>query len=267
MDSRSDMLEDLYRGLNRREYVHPDPLEFLYRYDDPADREVVALLASSLAFGQVGQILRSVEAVLDRLGPRPARFLVDTSPGQITKQLRGFKYRFVRSENVAALLIALRQTIKKLGSIEAGFARGIRPGDQAAAPAALAFLGLLIDTSGNKCGYLLPSPTGSSACKRLMLMLRWLVRADAVDPGGWGCIDPAWLVVPLDTHMHRLGLAMGLTGRKSADMKTALEITAGFRQLAPADPAKYDFALTRLGIRKDMNAEKFLANWTATMNG
>jgi uncharacterized protein (TIGR02757 family) len=98
-----------------------------------------------------------------------------------------------------------------------------------------------------------------------MLMLRWLVRKDSVDPGGWSCIRPGQLVVPLDTHMHRLGMAMGLTGRKSADMKTALEITAGFKRFAPVDPVRYDFALTRLGIRKDMNAERFLADWAATM--
>jgi hypothetical protein len=106
------MLGELYLGLTRREYVHPDPLEFLYRYDEPADREVVAVVASSLAFGQVRQILRSVETVLTRLGPRPAKFLVDTSPGRIRPAMRDFQYRFVRGENIAALLIALRTMIK-----------------------------------------------------------------------------------------------------------------------------------------------------------
>jgi len=77
------------------------------------------------------------------------------------------------------------------------------------------------------------------------------VRRDNVDPGGWEGISPSKLVVPIDTHMHRIGLALGFSSRRQADARTALEITEGFRGFRPDDPLRYDFALTRLGIRRD----------------
>ena len=86
----ADMLDRLYRELNRREYVHPDPLEFLYGYGVPTDREVVALVASSLAYGRVKQILRSVSVVLDRLGPRPATYIMKARPSHLRRRLAGF---------------------------------------------------------------------------------------------------------------------------------------------------------------------------------
>jgi uncharacterized protein (TIGR02757 family) len=90
------------------------------------------------------------------------------------------------------------------------------------------------------------------------LMLRWLVRCDEVDPGVWSCVGPEKLIVPLDTHMYKIARAMGLTERKVPDIRTALEITAAFGRISPADPVRYDFALTRLGIRKEMNVIEFL---------
>ena len=88
------IMESLYGELNLRRYVHPDPLEFLYEYDDPADRQVVALVASSLAYGRVKQILRSVSAVLAKLGPHPARSLAEMSPSHLRRAMAGFKHRF-----------------------------------------------------------------------------------------------------------------------------------------------------------------------------
>ena len=98
----------------------------------------------------------------------------------------------------------------------------------------------------------MPWPSRGSACKRLNLYLRWMIRSDEVDPGGWSGVHPRKLIVPLDTHMHRIGREWGFTRRKAADMKTALEITEAFRSINELDPVKYDFALTRTGIRKDV---------------
>jgi uncharacterized protein (TIGR02757 family) len=94
-------------------------------------------------------------------------------------------------------------------------------------------------------------------------MLRWLVRRDDVDPGGWTGVPASRLVVPLDVHMHRIGAALGLTARRQADAKAALEVTAAFRAISPDDPVRYDFALTRLGIRTDTDLEAFLAECRA----
>jgi len=121
----------------------------------------------------------------------------------------------------------------------------------------------LVKAMGRERSYLLPDPRLGSACKRLNLYLRWMVRRDAVDPGGWN-VPPAKLVVPLDTHMHALGRALGLTDRRSADLRTALEITAAFRAIAPDDPVRYDFALTRLGMRGGERREAFLKRYGRT---
>ena len=106
-------------------------------------------------------------------------------------------------------------------------------------------------TSGKR-KHVLACPDKGSACKRLNLFLRWMVREDNVDPGGWNQVPASMLIIPLDTHMHRIGHSFQLTSRKQADMRTALEITKAFREMSPQDPVRYDFSLTRLGIRNDM---------------
>ena len=255
----AEILEGLYRDLNRRRYVHPDPLEFLYEYDDPADRQVVALVASSLAYGRVKQILRSVAAVLAVLGPQPARSLAEMSPSRLRRAMAGFKHRFSTGEHVAALLLGAKRVMRQFGSLQACFSRGLGADDDTVLPALRQFAGRIAEAARGQCHHLLPDPACRSACKRLNLMLRWLVRRDDVDPGGWTCVGPEKLIVPLDTHMHKIALALGMTGRRGADMRTALEVTAAFREICPGDPVRYDFALTRLGIRDDLPLSAFLA--------
>ena len=254
-----DMLELLYRRLNRREYVHPDPLEFLYRYDDPRDREVVGLVASSLAYGRVAQILASVERALGPLGDSPARFIEDASAGKLRKLFAGFRHRFTTGDELAAMLAGAARLAEEHGSLGGAFAEFMSPGDETVLPALGRFTRELSSAGDLGRCHLVPDPRRGSACKRLLLYLRWMVRRDAVDPGGWDLVPASKLVVPLDTHMFRLCRAMGLTARKGADIRAALEVTAAFRGLAPDDPVRYDFALTRLGINPDVSASDFPA--------
>jgi uncharacterized protein (TIGR02757 family) len=135
----------------------------------------------------------------------------------------------------------------------------VSSGDETVLPALGEFAEELRSLGGLGDCHLLPRPERGSACKRLNLYLRWMVRQDQVDPGGWEGVSPARLVVPLDTHMRRLCAAMGFTRRSCAGMRAALEATARFREIAPEDPVRYDFALTRLGIRPDCDAGPFLA--------
>lgn len=125
-------------------------------------------------------------------------------------------------------------------------------------PALDAFVTELTAVFEGKPVSLLPAPAKGSACKRLNLYLRWMVRKDNVDPGGWDGIPASRLVVPLDVHMHRISSSLGLTARKAADIKTAIEITRAFRKISPEDPVRYDFCLTRLGIRDDLDPAQFL---------
>lgn len=241
-------LEGLYTTYNRREFVHPDPVEFLYRYDDVGDREVVALIASVLAYGRVLQIMHSVEWVLGRLTPEPKAFLLHTSSKKVGKLFPGFRHRFTTGSELTALFIGAGRILKQYGSLGACFSSGMKRGDCNVVPAMGRFVDVLREAAGRELGHLLPAPEDGSACKRLNLFLRWMVRRDDVDPGGWEGVPASKLVVPLDTHMHRIAAGFGFTRRRQADMRTALEVTAGFGRFAPQDPVRYDFALTRFGI-------------------
>ncbi len=244
-----ESLEQLYADYNRREFIHPDPLEFVHQYSSTLDREVVGMVASALAYGRVRQILKSVSEVLRRMGGSPAEFVLTHSRGSIQKTLADFRHRFTRGDQLAALLGGIKRVIERYGSLEACFVAHCEARDATVLPALTALVRELRADAPEEMTMLLPSPGKGSACKRLNLFLRWMVRSDEVDPGGWRGVEACKLIVPLDTHMHRVALEVGLTRRKQADMQTALEVTRAFRAIAPEDPVRYDFALTRLGIR------------------
>lgn len=252
---RRDELEILYQRYNQPALIHPDPLELLYEYPAQADREVVGLLAAGLAYGRVAQILRSARCLLGRLGPVPSAFLAEVSITRLQEAVGSFKHRWTTGQEAVALLMGIGGCIKRHGSLRQGFVNHLRTGCDDVQQALDEFVAELRDESGLTRNSLLPT---GGACKRMHLFLRWMVRRDRVDPGGWQEVSPALLIVPLDTHMHRMALAMGLTQRRQADLKTAREITQGFRAICPEDPVRYDFALTRFGIRPDMDEASLL---------
>ncbi len=240
-------LESLYERYNRPEFIHPDPLEFLAGYNALRDREIAGLIAASLAYGRVAQILKSVKTVLDRLGPCPADFLAQISHDALESCFSDFRHRFADGRQLAFLLSGIKDATAEYGSLYDCFLNGFRTDHDTVLPAMIRFCNILV-RPGNP-GHLVPLPERGSACKRLNLFLRWMVRKDAVDPGGWDAVPASRLIVPLDVHMHRVCMEMGLTRRKQANMRTALEVTAGFAVYSPEDPVRYDFALTRPGIR------------------
>ncbi len=243
-----EFLERLYELYNRPEFIHPDPLEFVHRYQGAPDREVAGLIASALAYGRVKQILCSVETVLGRMGPSPCAFLLETPRKDIRKMFHSFKHRFTTGDVLAAMLEGAKKLLEEYGSLESCFLSEFDSSAPNIVPALSAFVKKLHIAAGRGMPMFLPFPADGSACKRLNLFLRWMVRRDGVDPGVWRAVPASHLVVPLDTHMHRISLALGLTGRKQADMRCAVEVTENFAAIRPEDPVRYDFALTRLGM-------------------
>ena len=240
-------LEKTYREMNRPEYIHPDPLEFVWRYRSAADREVVGLIAACLAYGNVNQILKSVEKVLAPMGRSPAAWIKGTPPAEIRKALAGFKHRFTTGAEMAVFLLNIKEALAAHGSLERLFLAGYRREEPTVEEALYRFINAF---NSRACApTLTPCPEHKSSFKRVNLFLRWMVRKDAVDPGVWPRVSPSKLIVPLDTHMRQVSMNMGITRRKDTSMKTAVEITAYFARLEPSDPVKYDFALTRAGIR------------------
>jgi uncharacterized protein (TIGR02757 family) len=228
-----------------------DPIGFVHQYHDLADRELVALIASSLAFGNVKALRAKIADALARLGPDIARVADD--PAAVRARLRGWKHRIYRAPDLAALVIGARRVQREAGSLGAALAAELEQSGNlrdalAAWARAIRRAGGLDRRAARGAAHILADPGKGSAAKRLLLLLRWMARpADGVDLGAWP-IPPSVLLIPVDTHIHKLGYNIGLTDRKSASWKTAEEITASLRRFDPADPVKYDFALCHLGM-------------------
>jgi uncharacterized protein (TIGR02757 family) len=259
---RKALLEALYAQYNRGAAARNDPVHLLYRYGDWRDREIAGLVASSLALGNVKQIIASVESVLRRMGPSPADYLDHASRGALRKEFARFRHRFITGEELASMLFGVTCAVRKYGSVNACFSAGLRPNDETILPALSAFAKELRSAWQGSENRLLSVPEKGSACKRLNLFLRWMARRDAVDPGGWDNVPAAKLIMPLDTHIDRICRALGLTQRQQPNLRAALEITAAFRTIAPDDPVRYDFALAHLGIDGGENLAMFLKQWS-----
>lgn len=253
-------LDKLYTAFDLK-FLSPDPLEFVHQFKKPEDQEIVGLIASSLAYGQVEQILTSIRRVLKRMGSHPCKFVVNFNPKKDAEVFDGFVHRFNSGKDMTCLIYFAQQMIEESGSIEEFFLKGYNPTDTNIKNALVSFSerALSLDSSAvygttklsKHAGvrFFFPSPKDGSPCKRLNLYLRWMVRnGDNLDFGLWKDIQPDKLLIPLDTHIVRISQNIGLTKRKGPDWKMAEEITENLKMLDPKDPVKYDFALCRLGI-------------------
>ena len=245
--------ERIYTLYNKPAFIHPDPLELVLRYGDPKDQEVAGLIASSFALGNVTAILGCIEHVLSPLSS-PSSSLLELSDSELHRIYGGFRYRFFSEHDLIMLLTGIRGCLREFGSLYAGFRSHIREEDADMLPALAGFVTILERLAEGPIK-LLPSIEKGSACKRLHLFLRWMVRYDAVDPGPWRELSASKLIVPMDTHLLRISRRLGITRRNQAHMGTALEVTDFFRKLQPGDPVKYDFGLARLGIHPDLSYE------------
>jgi len=233
--------------------LSPDPLEVVRRYDDPHDREVAGLLAAAFAYGRADIIVRNVSALLEAIGPSPYAYLArEFAPAEARLRFRGFSHRFHKTRDLVALLTCLAGAIREHGSIGALFAKVHDARDRDIGPSLTRFASALHAYAGPKplrsLSFLVSSPEDGSACKRMNLFLRWMVRRTSPDLGQWSFVDPSQLVMPVDTHVHRISTFLGLNRRKAADWKTARALTDVLATFDAADPVRYDFAICRLGV-------------------
>jgi uncharacterized protein (TIGR02757 family) len=254
-------LEDLYQTFDHVNSA-TDPIHIVRRYTATDDREIVGFCAAALAFGRVASVLQSIEALLRAMGPRPAAFVRQFDAARDRAPLEPLVHRWIRGRDLVALLLTLQRMLRESGSIEAFFLAG----DDASQPDVSRALDSFSDRAlrtdlrpaygprppkrPGVC-YFFPRPSAGSACKRLNLYLRWMVRSDAIDLGVWKQVSAARLVVPLDTHVIRLGRCLRLTRYASPGWKMAADITATLRTIDPADPVRFDFSLCHVGM---MNA-------------
>lgn len=228
-----------------------DPVSFVWEYEADADREVVGLIASALAYGRVGLLKQSVREVLDVLGPAPSRMVQEAELETLADQFDGFVYRMTRADDVVDLLSGMRRVLETYGSLEACYRAADADDhlDRASYLVGQLRAGRVREELARGLRYLLPDPADGSSCKRLNLYFRWMGRGpDGVDPGTWRSLDASELLMPLDTHTSRLCRYIGLTDRKTVDLKMARQVTDALRLMDPDDPLRYDFALCHLGI-------------------
>jgi uncharacterized protein (TIGR02757 family) len=238
--------------------IEPDPLQLVLRYRDPLDQEVAGLIAAAFAYGRADIIVANIGVVLSRMKPSPFRYLQTFGPREAEKRFAGFAHRFHKTPDLVAFLQIIATIITEHGSIGALFNKCYDATEPDIAGSLSRFTETALATPNSQPAttnsqpptirYLLTNPQDGSACKRMNLYLRWMVRRTAPDLGLWTFVDPAKLVMPLDTHVHRIATFLGLSDRKSGDWKAARALTDNLARFDPADPVRYDFALCRLGI-------------------
>lgn len=273
------LLEGLYAARSPAHLAN-DPLSFCHRYPDPADQEVVGLIAAVFAYGQVKIIRSNLEKIFAPLGNTPRRFVERLSPQKALSLYNGFKHRFNDARDLCTLLLAIRTMLETAGSIEAFYLAGHDPAAPDVTDSLTSFSArvLAIDYEpvfgtttipGNSYfPFLFPSPASGSACKRLCLYLRWMARpADGIDLGLWQGIAPAQLIIPVDAHIQRICRFLGFTHRKQGDWRMAREITAALRRYDSVDPVKYDFSLCHLGISEGCNGKDLTRCLTCSIAG
>ena len=264
MRGLAERLELLYSTYGA-ETVATDPILFVGRYEEDEDREVVGWIASAFAYGQVPVIQANVGRLLDVLGPRPARFLDGVGDFRALARgpLRGFRHRFHGAADAAALLLrdragargATARVVARASSSRRSARRTRRRGAAVAGRGAAArgldyrpALGVRRLPERSPVRFFFPDPAAGSACKRWNLYLRWMVRRTCSTSASGRASRRERLVMPTDTHIHLVARRLGLTRRRTADWKTAREITDGLARFDAKDPVRFDYALCRIGI-------------------
>jgi uncharacterized protein (TIGR02757 family) len=267
IDRLKPVLDRLYAEFNYPDSA-TDPIQIVRRFSRPDDREVVGFIAASLAFGRVASVLQSIERVLAVSGRDPAAYVKTFEPRREAHAFRTIVHRWTGGPDLVALLWLMRQMMDCSGSLEQFFAAGDDPGSADVGPGIDSFsaraLGLDLKAAYGRVprrpgvAYFFPRSSAGSACKRMNLFLRWMVRHDALDLGVWNAVRPARLVVPLDTHVIRVGRCLGLTRYTSPGWRMASDITASLRRLDPDDPVKYDFSLCHIGMLNARSTDRQL---------
>jgi uncharacterized protein (TIGR02757 family) len=244
-----ELLDNLYLKYKSK-HSSKDPVWRLHDFSDTGDIEILGLITSCYAYGQVDQINLFVNKFLKTIDSRVHEFTSNYSEHKDKKFLKGLYYRFNTEEDLSQLLINIRNVINNYGSLQNLFKSEYKDSDENILNALAFFSTKLneLNNEGSNYKYLVPLVKNGSTCKRLNLFLRWMVRKDEIDPGIWNSINKSKLIMPVDTHIYRISRKLKLVRRKSCDMRYALELTKKLKQFDPEDPVKYDFAICHLGI-------------------
>jgi uncharacterized protein (TIGR02757 family) len=270
------VLDRLYANFNVDRSA-TDPIWIVHRFARADDREVVAFIAAALAFGRVQSVINSIEGMLQVMGSSPAAFVRNFDPARDRNCFKHLVHRWTNGADFAALVWILHQMIAQSGSIEGFFVEGLADDavDVGSALQSFSTRALALDVSaiyGRKkpkpgVAYFFSRPSSGGACKRLNLFLRWMVREDRIDLGVWKKVRSGQLIVPLDTHIIRVGRCLRLTRLKSPGWRMAADVTASLRTLDPVDPVRFDFSICHLGMMNACGFEKKIGDTNCPLKG
>jgi uncharacterized protein (TIGR02757 family) len=243
-----------YKAFDKSQ-ISPDPLQFLHLFNDQRDIEAIGFIASVFAYGNVIQINNTLEKIIGIMEEKPYSFLIKFGNSAKLAESIGLKHRFYTETDVKLFFMLLQKILKKYGQLKNLFLELYNSSEPNLKGSISKFSDYLLNeieiptiTDGIK--FMFPKPGQGSACKRMNLFLRWMVRNDELDFGLWSEIPPYKLVIPVDTHVARICRSLKLTKRKNVSWNMAEEITQNLKKFDPYDPVKYDFAICHIGMRK-----------------
>ena len=235
--------------------IEPDPLQFPHLFQDEKDIEVMAFIASVFAYGNVNQIINSLNRFLVIANNKPYKFIQSFSFD--TTLSSQFIHRFYSTEDIHHLFQLIKIIYAEFGSLKNLFLSGYKEIDLNTKNGITNFSNFFLKKAQNEFRelsrgfkFMFPLPEKGSACKRMNLFLRWMVRKDELDFGFWSEIPTSKLIIPVDTHVARICKQLKLTKRKNVSWQMAEEITDNLKKFDPNDPVKYDFAICHIGMRK-----------------
>lgn len=240
-----DQRVDLY---NRPSFIGLDPVSIPHRFNLREDIEIAGFLAATIAWGNRVAILRSADRMLSYMGNSPYDFVINHRDCDL-KGIDGCIHRTYFAEDFIYFIEALKYICLEKGGMEAVFAR--YQTDDSLQPAIHEFRRIFFELPHNsRTERHLSDPFKGSAAKKINMFLRWMVRNDdrGVDFGLWRSISPSVLSCPLDVHSGNVARKLGLLTRKQSDAKAVAELDSRLREMDPADPVKYDYALFGLGV-------------------
>lgn len=243
-----NFLDEKADQFNNPEFIALDPVQIPHAYTRKEDIEIAGFLAAVISWGNRTSIIKNAKRMLAFMGDSPHDFILNHNEHDLRKA-EGFVHRTFNSDDLLAFVEGLSHLYRDANGLEGVFEK--YQTDDSLQPAIHElkkefFAGPHLERSRKH----LPDPLTGSAAKRINMYLRWMIRKDncGVDFGIWKNLSPAKLSCPLDVHSGNIARRLGILSRKQNDAKAVQELDAVLRQMDPADPVKYDFALFGLGV-------------------
>jgi len=263
VDDLRQYLDALVARHERPAFIEGDPLSIPHAFDDPRDQAVIGFYAALLAWGRRDVMLRKLEELCERMDDAPFHFVRTFDEDSDRAALDGFVHRTFQPVDARWLTKNLSAALDRYGSMEGLFASHRPAPSTAESPVETMLQGVsttlltIHEDTPQRLRKHLARPEAGSACKRLNMYLRWMVRPGPVDFGHWTCLDPAELMLPVDVHVGRQARELGLLTRKSNDWTAVRRLTAVCRHFCPSDPARYDFAFFGVGAQDESLDTRF----------